>query len=102
MLKAFQGRDLIPCATKHKQGYSSEIFQGIIMIASNLGPSSVFGSSPALHDRFIHIEFAARFGEADSTLLKTLTNEISAFINWFITINPNMLPKLTRAILINK
>lgn len=69
---------------------------------SNLAPSSIFGDSAALPDCFVHIELAARSGEADSTLLKTLTNDISGFINCFLTINPNMLQKLTRATLIKK
>lgn len=62
----------------------------------------MFVDSAALHDCFVHIELAARSGEADSTLLKTLTNDISGFINCFLTINPNMLQKLTRATLIKK
>ncbi len=101
-IKSFLGRDYISSEVKNKQGYDSKIFNGIIMITSNLGPDITFGQSQAMNDRFIPIEYSPRKVLADPNLLNKLKLDISAWINWHLSINKDIIKTITRATLINK
>lgn len=101
-IKSFLGRDLIASEVKNRQGYTSQVFNGIIIITSNIGADITFAKSLPMADRFLSLEFDARSGKADPNLLSRLIGNSSGFFNWFLSINEEMLKNLTRASLINK
>lgn len=101
-IKSFLGRDLIASEIKNRQGYTSQVFNGIIIITSNIGAEITFGKSLPMSDRFLSLEFDARSGKPDPGLLSRLIANSSGLINWFLSINEEMLRDLTRASLINK
>jgi phage/plasmid-associated DNA primase len=101
-IKSFIGRDSQSYEIKYVQGHKSGVFKGIIIIVSNLGPHLTYGSSAAMHDRFIPIEFSPRLGEANPNLSKQLEDNESGFVNLLMNIDPDIFPHLTRAGLFNK
>lgn len=101
-IKSFIGRDSQSYEIKYVQGHKSDIFKGIIIIVSNLGPDLTYGSSSAMNDRFIPIEFSPRLGAANPLLSKQLEDNESGFINLLINVDPDIFPHLTRAGLFNK
>lgn len=101
-IKSFLGRDLIASEIKNRQGYTSQVFNGIIIITSNIGAEITFGKSLPMSDGFLSLEFDARSGKPDPGLLSRLIANSSGLVNWFLSINEVMLRDLTRASLINK
>lgn len=98
----FLGRDLIASEIKNRQGYMSQVFNGIIIITSNMGAEITLGKSLPLADRFFSLEFDARSGKPDPSLQSRLIANSSGLVNWFLSINEAMLRDLTRASLENK
>lgn len=84
------------------QGQKSKVFEGIIIIVSNLGFQLTYGMSPAMIDRFIPVGFSPRLGEANPNLAKQLNVNQSGLVNLLMGINPSIFKNLTRAGLINK
>lgn len=96
------GRDAISTERKKAQGYPSATFQGLVCMTSNTSASIVFGNKSSMCDRILSIKFVPRKGMADPTLLKTLLDDHSGIINWFLGINEEIIKLLTRVSWINK
>jgi hypothetical protein len=96
-LKMSQGKDKQSGHIKNLQGSVQFVFEGIIVIHSNMPPETLFAHSVALMDRFLSIEFAPRKGPANPNLLNTLQGKISELINWGLSLETDMLQELTRA-----
>lgn len=101
-LKELIGRYYLSTEKKNHQGYHSKTFKGVIIMTSNMSHSLVFASSEAMMDRTVEIDFSAREGPANPYLLEGFIKESSGFINWFLTINKEVLYSLVRATSINK
>lgn len=73
-----------------------------MIIVSNLGPDLTYGSSSAMNDRMIPIEFSPRLGAANPKLNKQLEENESGIVNVLMNMDPEIFPNLTRAGLFNK
>lgn len=102
LLKSLQGRDLMATSQKNKQGVHHWRFKGVLVLMSNISPSTVLGNSNALNDRFVPIEFTPRLGDPDPNLPRQLELNGSGIINWALSMPEERFFHLTRATNINK
>ena len=96
MINQMLGNDVYSSTKKYANQLDNVRFEGTIVLATNLEPASLFTNQPALVDRFLVIGYKGRQGNPNPLLPKVLQSKAPQLINWFMSVERDVLKKIVR------